>query len=52
MSWIIIHKKTNKAILETYSDEYATKWNWKKGYKAIPVMNYLQGLNDGKYSKD
>ena len=51
MSWVIIEKKTNKAVLETYSDYIAVKFNEKKGYKSVPIMKYLQGLNDGKYSK-
>ena len=52
MSWVIIHKKTKRGILEIYSDELATTYNQKKGYKAVPIHHYLAGLNSGKYSKD
>ena len=39
MSWIIINENTNKAVLETYSDEYATRLNAKEGYTSYGKEN-------------
>lgn len=43
-SWIIINKATGNAVLETFNRSYAEAVNIEK-YRAVPVQEYLQGLN-------
>ena len=46
-SWVIVNKHTNKAVFETYQESTIHKLNTSK-YKAIPILNYLQSLNEVK----
>lgn len=44
MSWVIVEKKTQKAIFETYSKKVADAIN-KTKYEALPARKYLEQLN-------
>lgn len=43
-SWIITEKATGNAIAETFLRHVAEAVNTEK-YEAVPIMEYLQGLN-------
>ena len=47
-SWVLVELSTGKAIYETWSEAIADKVNTDK-YKAVPIMEYLQGLNQTEY---
>ncbi len=49
-SWVIIRLSDNAAILETWSEKVAKAINTEK-YKAVPIMEYLTGLNKKKETK-
>ena len=44
-SWVIVHKDSNKAVIETFSKSVANAINQDK-YKAVPILAYLQSLNN------
>ena len=44
-SWVIVDNETNKPIFETFSKKIASSINTNK-YKAIPILKYLQSLNN------
>lgn len=43
-SWVIINKATGNAVMETFNRRYAEAVNNEK-YQAVPVLEYLHGLN-------
>lgn len=43
-SWVIIEISTGTAILETYNPKVVAALN-TTNYKAVPILEYLQGLN-------
>lgn len=43
-SWVVIDKKTGKALFETFTCELCQSINTSE-YKVIPIMEYLQDLN-------
>lgn len=45
-SWVIVELNTNKAILETFSEKTKNQFEDTKQYKAIPILEYLQSLNN------
>lgn len=42
---VIVNNKTEKAVCELHNPKLADKLNTKK-YKAVPILEYLQGLNN------
>ena len=42
-SWIIRNKETKEVICETFNDPTN---KLKSIYEAIPILEYLQGIND------
>jgi hypothetical protein len=44
-SWVIVNKETQAAVLETFNQSVANTIN-KKKYRAVPILEYLQTLND------
>lgn len=46
-SWVIVSKDTGQAIMETFSKRTADRVNLKR-YKVVPIMAYLQSLNEQK----
>lgn len=46
-SWVIVEKSTNKAIVETFSQQVAAiiQRNQSSPYKAVPILQYLQDFN-------
>lgn len=46
-SWVIVHNKTGEVVFETYSAKIAKAIDFRK-YHAVPILEYLQGLNDKK----
>lgn len=50
-SWIIRDKKTSKAVMETFSQDVVDKLNTSK-YEAVPILEYLRGLNEEKVLSD
>lgn len=45
MSWVIIDKEAGKALLELQNKPHAKLKEW---YEAIPILEYLQSLNQRK----
>jgi len=43
-SWVIVERATGKPICETYSMGTVKGIN-KAKYKAVPILEYLQGFN-------
>ncbi|MEJ7644249.1 MAG: hypothetical protein WKF87_06620 [Chryseolinea sp.] len=43
-SWVIVHKETGVAVLETYSHTITLQINTDK-FSVIPILQYLQDLN-------
>lgn len=43
-SWVIINKATGEAVAETFLRHVAEAVNAEK-YEAVPILEYLQGLN-------
>ena len=46
-SWVIIEKRSGKAILETFSQKVVNAINTEK-YNAIPISEYLVSINGRK----
>ena len=44
-SWVIINKATGFAIFETFNENTAKAINIRL-YKAVPILEYLQSLNN------
>ena len=44
-SWVIIDKRTGKAVFETFRKYTADKVRPLKGYKAVPILEWLVSLN-------
>lgn len=44
-SWIIKEKSTDRIIAETYDKKKVDALNIKR-YEAVPIQEYLSGLND------
>ena len=44
-SWVIVSKKTGKAVFETFSATTAQAIN-KERYDVVPILEYLQSLNE------
>jgi hypothetical protein len=44
-SWVIVENNTGNAIFETFNEALIKKLNLSK-YKAMPILEYLQGLNN------
>lgn len=46
MSWVIVDSKTGEAVFETFKSETVDKiTKYYRGYKAVPVLEYLVSLN-------
>jgi hypothetical protein len=43
-SWVIVDLSTGEGVFETFSEKTAKAINQKK-YKAVPILEWLQGLN-------
>lgn len=43
-SWVIINKATKQAVFETFNQNTANAVNTRL-YEAVPVLQYLQGIN-------
>lgn len=43
-SWVIVDKNNNEALFETYDKNKVDALNTER-YKAVPILEYLQGLN-------
>ena len=44
-SWVIINKATGFAIFETFNENTVKAINTRL-YKAVPILEYLQSLNN------
>jgi len=44
-SWVIVNKATNKAVFETFKQSTADKVSKIAGYKVVPIMEWLVGIN-------
>jgi len=44
-SWVIIRKKTNEILFETFNKSLADKVN-TKAYNVVPIYEYLCSLNN------
>lgn len=45
-SWVVRHKQTKEAVMETFYQETADKVNQSSCfYEAVPALQYLQELN-------
>lgn len=47
-SWVIIEKSTGKVIMETFDKRKIDALNTEK-YKAVPILEYLVGLNGKRF---
>lgn len=47
-SWVIKEKSTGKVVLETFNKKFVNALNTER-YAAIPILEYLQGLNQTKH---
>jgi len=45
MSWVIVDRQTEQAVLETFSKKIADNINLDR-YMVIPIKFYLYGLNE------
>jgi len=43
-SWVIVNKATNTAVFETFNENTSKAIN-QRLYKAVPILEWLQGLN-------
>jgi hypothetical protein len=43
-SWVIVNRATGAAIFETFNEKTARAINAQL-YRAVPILEYLQGLN-------
>lgn len=43
-SWVIVHKETQKAVLETFSKKIADSINTEL-YDVVPILDYLVSIN-------
>jgi hypothetical protein len=43
-SWVIVNKATNYPVFETFNENTAKAVN-QRLYKAVPILEWLQGLN-------
>jgi hypothetical protein len=43
-SWVVVRKKDNHAMFETYDENLIFHVN-KSVYKVVPILEYLQQLN-------
>lgn len=43
-SWVVVHKESGEAVLETFSIRTAQAINLEK-YDVIPILEYLYALN-------
>lgn len=46
-SWVIVSKATGAAVLETFSEDVASRVN-RAAYDVLPILDYLVGLNKAK----
>ena len=44
-SWVIVSIETNEVLFETFLPKIVENLNTKK-YKAVPILEYLQSLNN------
>lgn len=45
-SWAIVELATGKAVFETYNETLATKHLNTVKFKAVPILEWLQSLNN------
>lgn len=46
-SWVIVHVKTGRSIFEMFRQDHADSFvAHHPDYKAVPILEYLQCLND------
>jgi len=50
-SWVIVNKATNTAVFETFNENTAKAIN-QRLYKAVPILEWLQGSNRGLWPSD
>lgn len=43
-SWVIVDRKTGRAVMETYNPELVLRVNGAS-YEVVPIMNYLGRIN-------
>lgn len=43
-SWVIVHKASGRAVLETFNPETVARINTAV-YRAVPILEWLQSLN-------
>lgn len=44
-SWVIIELSTGAVVFETFNEALATKHLNTSKFKAVPILEWLQGLN-------
>lgn len=46
--WVAVEKETKRGVAKFFNPELKAKLNTEK-YEAVNILEYLQGLNSGKY---
>jgi hypothetical protein len=44
-SWVIVELSTGEVVFETFNEALATKHLNTSKFKAVPILEWLQGLN-------
>lgn len=44
-SWVIVELSTGKSVFETYNETLAAKHLNTAKFKAVPILEWLQGIN-------